>query len=274
MTHYRRLTITTLVLLLSSLLAAAGTASAATTAHPVATHAGPAGTVHAFIPGGVIKRPAGALAKARGIKNQADSTNWSGYVLTGANGAYNEVSAEWGVPGVDCPGGDQYEASWVGLDGYNSGTVEQIGTSSDCDGTTPVYNAWYEMYPAAPVYFSTPGPVAGLMFGWVTFSGTDTYTLTLQAINEDWTESVTVNESGLDRSSAEVITEAPSSGGVILPLADFPQALYRDSYANDSYLGGQDPTPVVMVNSSGEPLDSTSGITAIGGFHNRWIMSS
>ena len=112
------------------------------------------------------------------------------------------------------------------------------------------------------------------MFGSVTFSGTDTYTLSLQALNEGWTESVTVNESGLDRSSAEVITEAPSSGGFVLPLADFPQVLYRASFVNDSYLGGQSPTQIVMVNSNGEPLDSTSSIESDGLFFNRWIMSS
>ncbi len=44
------------------------------------------------------------------------------------------------------------------------------------------------MYPAAPVYLSSPGPVGGLVFGSVPFSGTDTYTPTLQAINEGWIE--------------------------------------------------------------------------------------
>jgi hypothetical protein len=97
-----------------------------------------------------------------GVKNEAETLNWSGYVVTGADGSFNQVSAEWGVPGVICSGGDQYESSWVGLDGYNGSTVEQIGTSSDCDGTTAVYSAWYEMYPAPPVYFSIPDPVWAL----------------------------------------------------------------------------------------------------------------
>jgi hypothetical protein len=263
-----------LALLLSSLMAA-GTASASTTAHTTVTHASPAGTVN---PGGLIKRPAGPLASTRGakngVKNEAETLNWSGYVVTGADGAFNQVSAEWAVPGVICPGGDQYESSWVGLDGYNGSTVEQIGTSSDCDGTTAVYSAWYEMYPAPPVYFSIPDPVGGLVFGEVAFSGTDTYTLSLESFNYGWTESVTVNESGLDRASAEVITEAPSSEGVVLPLADFPQVLYRASFVNDAYLGGQSPTQIVMVNSSGEPLDTTSSIEPDGLFSNRWIMSS
>jgi hypothetical protein len=273
MTRHWRLILTVLALLLSSLMAA-GTASASTNA----THLSPAGTPNAFNPGGPIKLPAGPLASTRGVKNgvknEAETLNWSGYVATGADGAFSQVSAEWGVPGVICNGGDQYESSWVGLDGYNGSTVEQIGTSSDCVGTTAVYSAWYEMYPAPPVYFSIPDPVGGLVFGDVTFSGTDTYTLSLESVNYGWTESVTVNESGLDRSTAEVITEAPSSDGVILPLADFPQVLYRASFVNGAYLGGQSPTQIVMVNSSGEPLDTTSSIEPDGLFSNRWIMSS
>lgn len=56
------------------------------------------------------------------------------------------------VPTVDCivtP--TSYSAFWVGLDGYSSKTVEQIGTEADCKGATPSYYAWYEFYPKFPV---------------------------------------------------------------------------------------------------------------------------
>lgn len=38
---------------------------------------------------------------------------------------------------------------WVGIDGYASNTVEQLGTSSDYNPTTGqiTYSAWWEMYP-------------------------------------------------------------------------------------------------------------------------------
>jgi len=36
-----------------------------------------------------------------------------------------------------------------------SDSVEQTGTDSDCDGGSPGYYGWYEMYPADPV--SAPG---------------------------------------------------------------------------------------------------------------------
>jgi hypothetical protein len=35
----------------------------------------------------------------------------------------------------------------VGIDGYSSNTVEQVGTDSDCQNGTPVYYAWFEFYP-------------------------------------------------------------------------------------------------------------------------------
>ena len=40
----------------------------------------------------------------------------------------------------------------VGLDGFGSSTVEQVGTSVDCSSGRPVYYAWYEMYPRRPPF--------------------------------------------------------------------------------------------------------------------------
>ena len=46
--------------------------------------------------------------------------------------------------------GPTYSSVWVGIDGYSSNTVEQIGTEQDvsANGKTSYY-AWYEMYPQA-----------------------------------------------------------------------------------------------------------------------------
>src|ERR1700677_4543325 len=55
------------------------------------------------------------------------------------------------------------------------GSVEQTVTDSDCDGTTPDYYGWYEMYPADPVYFSNPVAPGDSMSASVTFSGAETY---------------------------------------------------------------------------------------------------
>jgi hypothetical protein len=262
-------------------LGSAGPAGAAAAAqpgavrHPGITHVRPGGTVHSFVPGGVMQRPGGAQAKGKGKKNESQSTNWSGYAVTGSDGAFNSVSSSWTEPAASCSSGDdEYAAFWVGLDGYNSESVEQTGTDSDCDGTSPDYYGWYEMYPADPVYFSNPVEPGDAMSASVTFSGTETYTLVLTDSTQGWNQTITENEAGLANSSAEVITEAPSSEDGPLPLADFGTVNYGGSSANGASLGGQDPTQIVMVGSSGDQLDSTSSIDGSGDFSNTWLAAN
>lgn len=265
----------TIALAVGSLMAAAGSADASVASHPGITHVRPGGAVHAFRPGGVMQRPSGALARAHGIKNQSESTNWSGYAVAGGNGSFSSVSASWVEPTATCSTRrSQYAAFWVGLDGFNSNSVEQTGTDSDCIGRTGDYYGWYEMYPAYPVYFTNPVSPGDHISASVTFSGTSTYTLVLKDTTKGWTQTITKNQSGLARSSAEVITEAPSSNSGVLPLADFGTINYSGSTDNGSSMGTQSPTAIVMINNSGAAKDSTSAISSTGAFSNTWIRSS
>src|SRR5436190_4132645 len=75
------------------------------------------------------------------------SSNWSGYAAFGTPGSFNSVSASWVQPSVTCTSKNTYSSYWVGLDGYNSSTVEQLGTEADCSSGAAKYYAWYEMYP-------------------------------------------------------------------------------------------------------------------------------
>jgi hypothetical protein len=79
----------------------------------------------------------------------SNSTNWSGYAGTGASGSVSNAKGSWTVPAIQgaCPSTNQYSSFWVGIDGFNSGTVVQTGTDSDCQNGTPTYYAWYEFYP-------------------------------------------------------------------------------------------------------------------------------
>jgi Peptidase A4 family len=270
----RCLSLFALVLGAGSLMAVAGgRADASVAATPSTTHVRPGGAVSDFVPGGLMKRPTGATAHE--VKNQTSSTNWSGYAATGSAGQFNSVSSSWTEPVADCTGSDdEYAAFWVGLDGYNSGSVEQTGTDSDCDGTTPDYYGWYEMYPADPVYFSNPVAPGDSMSASVTFSGTETYTLVLTDSTQDWTQTITENESGLSRSSAEVITEAPSSESGVLPLADFGTVGYGGSSANGASMSTLDPTGIIIVDSGGNQEDTTSSMNGSGGFSNGWLSSN
>jgi Peptidase A4 family len=271
----RRLSIPfAVVLAVGSMLALAGTASAAPTQHGAATSHLPSG----FTSGGTLRLPFGMGAHARGSTGEAESTNWSGYAVTGSNGAFKSVSSSWKQPTASCTSrrSDTYAAFWVGLDGYSSDSVEQTGTLIECVGTTAYYYGWYEMYPSALVTYSNTVKPGDSFSASVTFSGTETYTLTLTDSTQGWTKTETINESGLDRSSAEVITEAPccTNSGGILPLADFGTVTYSGSSDNGTSMGTQSPTEIIMVDNSGLDKDSTSSISSSGGFSNTWIRSS
>src|SRR6185369_5961107 len=113
-----------------------------------------AGTM-GFRPGGPIHLvgSAAAVPNARGgIRHQAESTNWSGYAAT--TGTYTSISASWTEPTGTCSGSRKYSSFWVGLDGFNSNSVEQTGSEVDCSGRTAIYYSWYEMFPAAPVNYT------------------------------------------------------------------------------------------------------------------------
>ena len=149
-----------------------------------------------------------------------ESTNWSGYAVTGTS--FTSAVGSWVVPTATCTSGVLYASFWVGIDGYSSSTVEQTGTDSDCVGTGPVYYAWYEFYPHPSINIgSVPVSPGNQMSASVTYNGSEfTITITNETTGKSYTKSSTV--SGAKRSSAEWIAEAPccTSSGGILPLAD------------------------------------------------------
>jgi Peptidase A4 family len=252
-------------------------AATAASAAPVAHHAGhSARAPHGFRPGGHMIKPGGvAHLSTHAGHTTAQSTNWSGYAATGANHKFTSVSATWTEPTATCNSGSaQYSSFWVGLDGYSSSSVEQTGTDADCSGRTPQYYGWYEMYPAYPVNFSNTVRPGDHMSASVTFSGTSTYTLVLKDTTRGWTKTVTKNQSGLARSSAEVITEAPSSSSGVLPLANFGTVTYSASSANGKSLATFNPVQIIMIDNSGRDKDSTSSINGSGSFSNTWIRSN
>lgn len=155
----------------------------------------------------------------------ATSTNWSGYAVAGLNGTVTDAKGSWIVPSVTCPTGNtSYASFWVGIDGWESNTVEQIGTDSDCSSGTPIYYAWYEFYPHFAYYVPNMTAISAgdVMSAEVSYSrGTFTVTITDKPIRGKTKTYTTSRKMGnAKRSSAEWIIEAPYSGGV-LPLADF-----------------------------------------------------
>jgi Peptidase A4 family len=271
---------------LATLALAVGSAAAAgaASASPATGHAGP---VH-VIPGrpmigSAAPGPAIRPDATGGALNVIKSSNWSGYAAhLPRKHVYHSVSASWVQPRARCAAapGDEFAAFWVGLDGYNSTSVEQIGTDSDCAGATgmtPHYYGWFEMFPAAPVNFKNPVLPGDHMSASVTFSGVEKYTLVLKDATRHWTRTIVRRNPNLARSSAEVITEAPSSSatGAVLPLADFGTVRFSLIRINGLVLKKETPSRIVMYDAGGLPEDSTSLLGNAGGaFSNTWLRSS
>jgi peptidase A4-like protein len=166
----------------------------------------------------------------------AASTNWSGYAAFASGTTFTDVKGSWVAPSVTCPSGKaQYSSFWVGIDGYNSNSVEQTGTDSDCSGKNRAsYYAWYEMYPAASVQISSLAVHPGdTMSAEISRSGT-TYTLTIRNATTGRSFTTTKSQAGLANSSAEWVAEAPSlcrASCQIQPLANFGTVNFSGSFA-------------------------------------------
>jgi hypothetical protein len=222
--------------------------------------AGAAGPMH-----GALRHP--GVAPNHKISNST-STNWSGYAVTG--GTYRTVTASWVQPSVTCSS-TAYSSFWVGIDGDTSSTVEQTGSEADCNGSTPVYSSWYEMYPKFPVNFPDPVAPGDHFTGTVTTDGTGSFTVTLQNTTKGWTEQTTQRVRKARLASAEVIAEAPSSSGGVLPLANFGTASFSGSTVNGQTLTGSTPgiDPITMETSGGTVKAKPSSISN-GAFSVTW----
>lgn len=169
---------------------------------------------------------------ARPQEGQDLSLNWAGYAVSGAADSVSDVKGSWKVPSLACSQRTTYAALWVGMDGFDSNTVEQTGVLAECYRGEASYFTWYEFYPSYPVYITSSVPVkAGdIIYGDVSYaSGLFTVTLIDQTTGKYFRTSQ--SDSSAQRSSAEWIMEAPSSGGV-LSLADFSTAYYGYDYTS------------------------------------------
>jgi len=179
----------------------------------------------------------GVPSRVIGNVTVEESTNWSGYAVEGSS--FSKTEASWTVPSVNCSQTpNTYAAFWTGLDGWTSSTVEQTGTDSDCDGTSPSYYAWYEFYPNPSFLISSVSVAPGdQMSASVTYSSsTKKFTITIKNVTtgQSYSKSATVRSA--KRSSAEWIAEAPccTNSGGILPLSDFGTVDFGDDYTGVS----------------------------------------
>jgi Peptidase A4 family len=195
------------------------------------------------------------------------SLNWAGYAAI--NSTFDDVKGSWTQPAATCNGKSTYSSFWLGLDGYSSNTVEQLGTEADCSKGKPVYYAWWETFPdpSRPIsrFVVTPGV---------------TYTAEVQNVAGDLTLtlsgggnqpfSLTTGVGAASLSSAEWIAEAPStcskSGCRELSLTNFGTVNFSGASTNG---GPIDDTawsfdPLTMVTGNGTVKAAPSSLDATG----------
>lgn len=135
----------------------------------------------------------------------SNSGNWAGYAASGRT--FTKIVGHWVEPKAVCNGSALY-APWIGLDGFNDSTVEQTGVQTECVGGKPRVSGWYEMFPAAPVYFSNPASIGDHFTAKVAYIGGGNYKLTLTDNTKGWSHTVQKSLKAKN-ASAEAIIEAP-----------------------------------------------------------------
>ena len=181
--------------------------------------------------------------------HQFSGGNWGGYV---SFGSFTTATASWTEPTVTCRSSNDLFAPWVGIDGDGSSTVEQTGVETDCSSGRPVYSAWYEMYPAAPVYYNVSVGAGDHITATVTRTATNTYRLDLSDTTKGWTKTTTKSLTS-KHASAEAIIESPTdsyptiSGGITFTGVKFngtnlastsPSALNADDRGTNTWIPG------------------------------------
>jgi hypothetical protein len=245
--------------------AAAAPAFAADSAQPAAARAG------GFAPGGLFRAAPGTHPSARTASGRVInySSNWSGYAVTG--GTFSTATASWIQSAASCTSkdGETDMSPWVGIDGFSSETVEQTGSSADCDGSSVDYYAWYEMYPANVVVINKTVKAGDSFTGTVTHTSGTKYTLTLTDHTQDWTNTVSKSLSA-DDSSAEAVMEMAANN--LTKFATDPFTSFTvDGSPVGSFTGSQYTIYQMEIENGSTLCDSTSALSSEENFNVSWL---
>jgi hypothetical protein len=166
---------------------------------------------------------------------------------------------------------------WVGVDGFNTQYLEQIGTEQDVVNGQPVYYAWFEMLPQQATEQVIPG---------FTINPGDSISASVTLTGSTSTQktfflSITDNSTGLSYSTtqttaaaapaetAEWIMEATTENGSVATLANFGTASFSAASATMGGFTGPAGSPgwqSTPINITGTASDTTSLIAVNGQF--------
>ena len=218
---------------------------------------------------------------AHAVKNVTAiaSFNWSGYADTATkNQTFTKVSGSWTTPSVTCSAEDQITTNWVGLDGFTSGTVEQLGTLSWCFQRTPIYATWYEMFPHGLTEVGTTVKPGDKIAASVTRTGTS-YALKLTDSTTSGNNISVTKTCALATckdTSAEWISERPSFSIGVAPQAHYnafkvTSGAQTSSGTAGTIGSGPGVNAITMIDAEqAYNLNTVSGLTGGNSFSTTW----
>jgi hypothetical protein len=229
---------------------------------------------------------AGALVPANAIAASV-STNWAGYVASSSKGeaSFSSVSGAWVAPSATCSSGRATDSAiWVGLGGYleKAKSLEQIGTSADCDASGhPTYAIWLEFFPAAPETVKLKVRPGDTVVASVTVHA-QAVTMRIRDPTRETRFSTTQRRSNVDSSTADWIVEAPSAclNSTLcepLPLTNLGSVAFSNATAIRTGHTGPagDPTwSTTALEVQQESLDTFAGTAAAGGIPTATMVSA
>lgn len=218
---------------------------------------------------------------AQAVKNviAASAFNWSGYADTATRAqTFTKVSGSWTVPSVTCSAEDQITSNWLGLDGFNSSTVEQLGTTSWCYKGKAVYYTWYEIYPKGAHQVSTALKPGDKVTASVTRTGTSyAFKLTDSTTSgNNISVTKTCALATCKDTSAEWISERPSFSTGIAPQAHYNAfKITNGSQTSSGHTGtigaGPGVNAITMIDSTqAYNLGTVSTLTGGDSFSTTW----
>ena len=138
----------------------------------------------------------------------AQSTNWSGYDLTG--GPFTAVSGTFNVPQVPVTANDTDTAEWLGIDGVQNSSLIQAGVSETVSGNQAYVYAWWEILPApAQPISSLPVKPGDQVTIAIVRQADGTWLIQIEDLTNSESWHTVVSYSG-PLTSAEWIVEAPT----------------------------------------------------------------
>ncbi len=202
----------------------------------------------------------------------ATTENWAGYLvassLSNPQPVFYEVDGSWIVqtPAGHFYGTETYSSQWIGIGGWFSNTLIQVGTESNAHNYYQnSYYAWYEMLPTS----TQAGNSSNVKITSLAVHSGDVIDASISEYqsSSEWTiyiQDVTTGQSyqnnfhySPDMKSAEWIEERPTVNGNYANLANFGTAYFGPQYTSGYYNRAYDTNGYIYdINSL--PYDSIS----------------